>query len=346
MGTAALFNSRALPVLSYLAQFAMLPHEYFKNERWINATVLRFPNGAFRIKDWPHLRAWGVHGPRFLQLTMVAAIIRSAAATFSKFPETRARLHEGLNLYDSNQTLMGVARGALHHSPPRWQMPPFVEMLRQVASSTTEHVYYPANMLRPAVAGALDAIDDGRPDLAQRRACAGALPALGPDSIGPFLEAGIVAELPHYAEFHYNPDIFSKLRAAMSRLPPSWAAAWMRAPSFSWLTSSRIIHPLGKKKCIFGCRLGHGTLRRYLSCAPLARAVAKLGLTDMTSESIEPIVVTCNMYHNLRGELYVSEEAALSVAKAALRASKSMRTFDHMTVLRAPTFRVIIMTKY
>eukprot|EP00959_Pyramimonas_sp_CCMP1952_P395333 8283716-Pyramimonas_sp.AAC.1 len=83
MGSAALFNSRAIPVLSYLAQFIMLPHEYFKNENWINASVLRFPNGAFRIKDWPHIRAWGVHAPRSLQLTMAATIVRSAATTFN-----------------------------------------------------------------------------------------------------------------------------------------------------------------------------------------------------------------------------------------------------------------------
>eukprot|EP00959_Pyramimonas_sp_CCMP1952_P185269 3874062-Pyramimonas_sp.AAC.1 len=109
---------------------------------------------------------------------MVAAITRSTATTFSKFPEIRARLHEGLNSYGDMQTLIGVARGALHQSPPRWQMPPFVETLHQVATSTTEHIYYPESLLRPAAAGALEAIADGRPDLAQRCAFSGALAAL------------------------------------------------------------------------------------------------------------------------------------------------------------------------
>ncbi|CAK0907259.1 unnamed protein product, partial [Prorocentrum cordatum] len=162
MGSAALFNSRAIPVLGYLAQFAMLPHEYFKNENRINASVLRFPSGAFRIKDWPHLRARGARAPRSLQLAMVVTIVRSATTTFSKFPEIRERLHEGLDAYGIQQTLMGAARGALRRSPPWWQMPSFVEMLHQVATTSTEHAYYPSDMLRPAVAGALEAIHDAR----------------------------------------------------------------------------------------------------------------------------------------------------------------------------------------
>ncbi|CAK0898651.1 unnamed protein product, partial [Prorocentrum cordatum] len=47
VGTVSLYNGRALPVLGYLAQCALLPHEHFKHESWINASVLRFPNGAF-----------------------------------------------------------------------------------------------------------------------------------------------------------------------------------------------------------------------------------------------------------------------------------------------------------
>ncbi|CAK0903885.1 unnamed protein product [Prorocentrum cordatum] len=182
-------------------KFALLPHEHFKNENWINASVLRFPNGAFRIKDWPHLKARGVHAPRSLQLATVAAIVRSATATFSKSPETRERLHVGLDAHGIQQTLMGAARGALHRSPPWWQMPPFVELLHQVAATSTEHAYYPSDLLRPAVAGALEAISDGRPGLAQRKAYAAALSARGPGSIGPFPVSRIAAELPHYAEF-------------------------------------------------------------------------------------------------------------------------------------------------
>eukprot|EP00959_Pyramimonas_sp_CCMP1952_P356360 7463088-Pyramimonas_sp.AAC.1 len=56
MGSAQLFNSRALPVLSYFAQYAMLSHESFKVENWVNASVSRFSNGAFRVKNWPRLR--------------------------------------------------------------------------------------------------------------------------------------------------------------------------------------------------------------------------------------------------------------------------------------------------
>ena len=57
--------------------------------------------------------------PKSLQLTMLATMVRAAASTFKKFPGIRERLHEGLNMYGIQQTLMGAARGALHREGDR-----------------------------------------------------------------------------------------------------------------------------------------------------------------------------------------------------------------------------------
>ncbi|CAK0817503.1 unnamed protein product [Prorocentrum cordatum] len=128
------------------------------------------------------------------------------------------------------------------------------------------------------------------------------------------------------------------IQAAMKRLPPSWATAWMRTLSFSWLTSYRIAYPSGRRQCIFGCANGHDKMRHYLICAPLAQAVgracgapplstefAKLGLTDQSNESVESIAVACLAYHALRQENHVSAEATLTAARAALRATRTMK---------------------
>ncbi|CAK0800876.1 unnamed protein product, partial [Prorocentrum cordatum] len=339
VGTVSLYNGRALPVLGYLAQCALLPHEHFKHESWINASVLRFPNGAFRLKDWPFLKNWGVPAPRSLQLSMIATIVRAATSTFKKFTEIRERLREGLNSYGIQQTLEGAARGVLHLSPPRWKTQAFVETMHQIVSATSDHGYYSRQLAAPAVEALRAAVANGQPGLAQKHAFASALATRGPDCIGPFLQGRIVKELPHAGVFFlHNPSITNDIQAAMKRLPPSWATAWMRTLSFSWFTSHRIAYPCGRRLCIFGCASGQDKMRHYLVCAPLAQAVgracgapplstefAKLGLTDQSNESAESIAVACLTYHALRQETHVSAEATLSAARAALRATKTMK---------------------
>ena len=39
-------------------------------------------------------------------------------------------------------------------------MPPFVEMLHQIASAKTDHHYYPSDLLQPAIDCAKQAIND------------------------------------------------------------------------------------------------------------------------------------------------------------------------------------------
>ncbi|CAK0887921.1 unnamed protein product, partial [Prorocentrum cordatum] len=329
VGTVSLYNGRALPVLGYLAQYALLPHEHFKHESWINASVLRFPNGAFRLKDWPFLKNWGVPAPRSLQLSAIATIVRAATSTFKKFTEIRERLHEGLSSYGIQQTLEGAARGVLHLSPPWWKTQAFVETMHQIVSATSDHGYYSRQLVAPAVEASRAAVANGQPGLAQKHAFASALATRGPDCIGPFLQDRIVKELPHAGVFFlHSPSIMNDIQAAMKRLPPSWATAWMRTLSFSWLTSYRIAYPCGRRLCIFGCASGQDKMSHYLVCAPLAQAVgracgapplstefAKLGLTDQSNESAESIAVACLTYHALRQETHVSAEATLSAAR-------------------------------
>ncbi|CAK0821360.1 unnamed protein product [Prorocentrum cordatum] len=306
---------------------------------WINASILRFPNGAFRLKDWPFLEDWGVPAPRSLQLSMLATIVRAVTSTFNKFTEIRERLHAGLNSYGLQQSLGGAARGALHLSPPWWKTQAFVETMHQIATATSDHVHYPRQLVAPAVEAARAAVANEQPGLAQKHAFASALATRGPDGIGPFLLDRIVKELPRAGElFIHNPAIMHDIQTAMKRLPPSWATAWMRTLSFSWLTSYRIAYPSGRRQCIFGCASGQDKMRHYLVCAPLAQAAgracgapplstefAKLGLADQSNESAESIAVACPTYHVLRQETHISAEATPTAARAALRATKTLK---------------------
>eukprot|EP00959_Pyramimonas_sp_CCMP1952_P420794 8814822-Pyramimonas_sp.AAC.1 len=85
---------------------------------------------------------------------MLATIVRAATSTFKKFTEIRERPHEGLNSYGLQQTLEGAARGALHLSPPWWQTQAFVETMHQIATATSDHVYYPHQLVAPAIEAA------------------------------------------------------------------------------------------------------------------------------------------------------------------------------------------------
>ncbi|CAK0911803.1 unnamed protein product, partial [Prorocentrum cordatum] len=244
IGSAQLFNSRALLVLSYLAQCALLPHESFKVENWVNASVLRFPSGALWVRDWPRLRDWGVRAPRSTQLAMIAAIVRAATSTFHKFPEIRERLHQGIGQHGDDLTLLGAARAARHPSPPWWKMPPFVETFHQIVSAESDHRYRPPAPLAPALAAARATLAAGKPARVQRLAYAAARSAQDADEIGSFLAKRIMIKLPALVDvFENDLEVFDRVRAAMKKLPPSWAAAWMRA----------LAHECGRRSCMFQC---------------------------------------------------------------------------------------------
>ncbi|CAK0907413.1 unnamed protein product [Prorocentrum cordatum] len=226
VGPAQLFKSRALPVLSYLAQCAPLPHESFKVENWVNASVLRSPSGAFRVKDWPGLQDRGARSPRPMQLATIAAIVRAATPTFHKFPESRKRLRKGLRQHGDDQTLPGVARAALHLSPPWWKTLPFVEAFRVIVPAETDHRYYPSALLAPALAAARAPLAAGKHARVQRMAHAAARSALGADEIGTFLAKMLMIELPDLVNtFENDSEVFDRVKIAMTKLPLSWDVA-------------------------------------------------------------------------------------------------------------------------
>ncbi|CAK0873209.1 unnamed protein product, partial [Prorocentrum cordatum] len=333
-----------------LAQYVMLPRESFKVENWVNASVLRFHNGASRVKGWPRLRNWGVRAPRSMQLAQIAAIVRAATATFHKFPEIRERLHQGLDQHGDDQTLLGAARAAQHLSPPWWKAPPFVETFHQLVSAETGRRYYSSRLLARALEAARASLQAGKPTRVQRLACAAARRAMGADEIGSFLMKRIKVELPDLEDIFVNDsEVFGRVKIAMEKLPPSWAATWMRALSFSWLTSNRVIYECGRRPCIFQCTAGADNENHYLTCGPLAaavaaatrsavqtEAVANLALLDNSNENIEWVVVACGTYHTLRMENSVDLETLHSAARAAVRASRTMRCPPVCSVLLFP----------
>ncbi|CAK0889176.1 unnamed protein product, partial [Prorocentrum cordatum] len=273
-------------------------------ESLLNAKGSR--NSASAVKDWPRLQDRGVHAPRSTQLAMIVAMVRAATSTLHKFPEFRKRLHQGFCQYGEGQTTLGVARAAQHLSPPWWKTPPFVETFHPIASAETDHRYYPPALPAPASRS-----------------------ALGADEVGTFLAKRLTTELPDLVNtFENDSEVFDRRTIAMKRLPPSRAAARIRTLSFSWLTSSRISYECGRRRCIFQCAVGADSEKHYVTCAPLAaavaaatrvaaqtEAVANRALLDTSIDNTGRVVIACGTYHMLRIENSVDAETLRSAAR-------------------------------
>eukprot|EP00959_Pyramimonas_sp_CCMP1952_P469493 9495043-Pyramimonas_sp.AAC.1 len=59
----------------------------------------------------------------------------------------------------------------------------------------------------------------------------------------------------------------------LARCPCSWAWAVLRTWCGGWMTSARIISPLGQRQCAFGCVQRIDSIRHYSRCPPMHRAL-------------------------------------------------------------------------
>ena len=81
------FNTRVVPVTSYIAQLLVIPDSFSQLERAMMHTVLRLPQNALCHADFMHLHKVG--GPNFRSMVTasVAALVSTALKTITSWPD-------------------------------------------------------------------------------------------------------------------------------------------------------------------------------------------------------------------------------------------------------------------
>ena len=122
------FNTRVVPVTSYLAQLLPIPAKFMQLERAMLHTAMRLPQNSLCHADFLHLHKIG--GPIFRSISAasVAANVRTALKTVTSWRSWIPQLQEAANRY---LPLEPLARDTL--SVPCWGSPPIAVNLREAA---------------------------------------------------------------------------------------------------------------------------------------------------------------------------------------------------------------------
>ena len=123
------FNSRVLPVTSYVAQLLPLPAKFMQFERGCLHTVLRMPQNSLCHGDLINLHKVGGPKLRSMAAASVAANVRTSLKTVTSWPQW---IHQLQKAAESCLALEPMVREVLTHSC--WDSPPIALGLRDAAN--------------------------------------------------------------------------------------------------------------------------------------------------------------------------------------------------------------------
>ena len=220
---ALLYNTCALPVLSYLAQLAEPPFEMLADECSALASVFRFPGGALRRDDWPVLWLWG--GPRIngRRSVLCATVVRSAVSTCSGHASLMRKLRRAAEQRRLHRPLPELAPGPLY--PDFWASRSYSETLEQVATSTLEHRAFPKPALQLTVGAARASLAPGVSRPRPQRAAAATLAP--PDRSHELFQQRLGKLFPHRVDDIVAVDL-QEHRAVLRSAPTCVAMAFER----------------------------------------------------------------------------------------------------------------------
>ena len=127
-----LYNTRALPTLSYVAQLAFPPRDLCLQEPAALARVMHCPCNAFSRADYFNLGEWGSVHIDSLYVYLLATLVRSALNKITSW----ATCYDMLASREF-RTLRMLAVGDL--SPPHWDTVPIAQTLHGAAHGFPDH---------------------------------------------------------------------------------------------------------------------------------------------------------------------------------------------------------------
>ena len=113
------YNTRVVPVTSYVAQLLPIPQDFLQLERAMLHTVLRLPQNALCHADFLHLDKIGGTACRSFTAASTAALIRTALKTVTGWKIWISQLHEAAQRFLPLEPLVrGLLTTSLWDSPP------------------------------------------------------------------------------------------------------------------------------------------------------------------------------------------------------------------------------------
>ena len=303
--TAFRYNSRAIPLLNYLAQLLPLPVWFWKLEKLTLHRLLHVPFNSFTLDAMLNLA--GVCGPGFLSAAAAgtSAMVRTALATVTSWPSLRDVLHDSaMEHLPMERSLCGL------WWPRDWLSHPVALQLEHAAALFTGNsVLHPAlaphaEQLKASAAGC------GRSSL-QRMVYGLVKPALHPDRLCAVCAGRMRALLPAHA------DVITDLRVALTlskvkKLSPHVAMCVIKTFCNAWCTSHRF-HEQPILGCVFGCHGETDPLAHYLHCQPLwslasqalgfflpISAIGRLAVLRNDVSTLQGIFMAFHMYHAVK----------------------------------------------
>ena len=131
------FNTRVVPVASYIAQLLPIPDRFMQIERALLHTVLRLPQNALCHADFFHIHEIGGPSLRSFNAASVAALMRSAIRTIPgwKFWITQ--------LADAAQNFLPLELFVRDYlSTSAWDSPPIAVNLREAFNGLPNHPHW------------------------------------------------------------------------------------------------------------------------------------------------------------------------------------------------------------
>ena len=318
---AFLYNARAVPVMAYVAQLALLPADISTSERGVVSALMHAATNTFDDGSIFNLGVAGGPDITSLKVMSLAALARTAYRSLPAWRQSCAVLENVTDDMPVAVLTTGIA------SPPCWDSPPFAFNLRMAAERFTRTP--PVDkFLKPS-----HFINKARQELAHaatRAACSLArarVPSklyyvqkqfakefktgLLPPTLVALLTTRFVKHFAAVCTVGFTPcweELVSCLRSA----PTHCAMVALKTLLNTWCTRRRY-HEEGPDACIFGCADARDDMTHYASCRCLWRvsysaarlplcecAEEQLLLLDPNRQKLDAMVIAFTIYHEVK----------------------------------------------
>jgi hypothetical protein len=308
--TAYTYNSKAVPVLSYVAQLLPLPSYALKCERNALHSITHMATNAYTFSDFFGLSQFGAPVFRCIQAQAHAALTRAAIASVPHWPQWKRQLWLA-----ASQSLSLADIAAERHSPTFWDTEAIAVHLSNAYSSFPR-----SDNFQTAVSTALGTV------------CNSIVPT-DPKDFPPthklqavvyksILQSAVVSD-PSSTILRRVRDLFApydttvaeseihKAKSLLRRLRKAEALMVLKTWGNSWSTSYRFHEPQ-LFTCLFGCPSCPDQLAHYVMCPWLFKIVSllrpetppnpleRIALENVTIESLKSVACTFAGYHAIK----------------------------------------------
>ena len=248
------YNSRVVPVTSYIAQLLPIPKKLMQLEHAMMHTTLRMPQNSLCHSDFMHLHRIG--GPNFRSICAAsfAALIRTALKTVTSWRSWILQLEEAADMF---LPAYSVVRGYL--SVPCWDSPPIAVNLREAACGLPHHPTWARGL--PEVISKLEVPS-------QKVFYAKLVANRFSNTLNDTFKRRLTSLFQPYELDFQQAILLDRCWATLKKCRVADAVKIIKTWSNGWATSSRY-HEGVILPCLFGCKSCTDNLQHYMQCPHL-----------------------------------------------------------------------------